>query len=97
MYDRVQPGSDSPADPSEDSKLICMHVNVPIGTLLLLALQEAQSAFGAIETALRHHQPSRTSISKIAQLSKQPVPEDDGSVLQSLLDGLSTEQQARFT
>lgn len=67
-----------------------------VGELLLLAVQEAQLAFGAIESALRNHQPSRTSVSKIAQLSKQPMPGDDGTVLQSLLDGLSTEQQACF-
>jgi hypothetical protein len=59
-------------------------------------VQEAQSAFGAIESALRNHQPSQAPTSKIAQLSKQPVPESDGSIMQSLLDGLSSEQQVQF-
>lgn len=57
------------------------------------SLQEAQSAFGAIEYALQNHQPSQAPSSKIAQLRKPPTPKDDGGIMRSLLDGLSSEQQ----
>ena len=56
-------------------------------------MQEAQSAFGAIEFALQNHQPSQAPISKIAQLSKQPASGASNSIIQSLLEGLSSEQQ----
>ncbi len=59
--------------------------------------QEAQSAFAAIEYALQNHQPAAGGSSKIALLSKPAASEGDSAVMQSLLDGLSSEQQVRRT
>lgn len=55
-------------------------------------MQEAQSAFAAIEYALQNHQPPASG-SKIALLSKPAAAEGESAVMQSLLGGLSSEQQ----